>query len=276
MKCPYCGKEVEEGSKFCDGCGAKLDETREVEKTYDYVYEQPKKSKAGLIAAIIIISVLVVAGIIVGIVLINNGDKEKAKDNKIIDKKEVKKENPIDSLKYTEHLLENGDLILIVENKGKSDVSATFEVEYYNEENTVVDSNSESLIGLPSGEKTALRVYRTDRQYKDYKIKIESLNSTAFKAYNKDVKISSKDDKEEEEIVVTFTNNSEKTLDSARVAVVFYKDGKMIGYGYDAEYDVDANKSVAMYVYYPYGSGYNTLEFDSYEVYLVEAYAYTF
>ena len=45
--------------------------------------------------------------------------------------------NPLDSLKYTEHLLENGDLILIVENKGKSDVSATFEVEYYNEENTV-------------------------------------------------------------------------------------------------------------------------------------------
>ena len=39
MKCPYCGKEVVEGSLFCDGCGAKLDSAPAVNPTPYTKYE---------------------------------------------------------------------------------------------------------------------------------------------------------------------------------------------------------------------------------------------
>ena len=46
MKCPKCGKES--SGKFCQHCGAKLDDTSSLNKNQSYNYnptEQPKKKK---------------------------------------------------------------------------------------------------------------------------------------------------------------------------------------------------------------------------------------
>lgn len=286
MKCPYCGKDVVEGSKFCDGCGAKLEENTSKEE--NVVYYQPKKSKAGLIAAIIIICLLVITGIVVTVLVLNNkGSKNNSSNNNFESrykesdpKKDTKKpsnnDGSIDSVKYDDMVLENGDILVFVENKNKSEISFTLNIEYYDEEGTKVGSNSDSIIGLSGGEKTVVRFYHSDRKYKEYELSTEKMNSTYFESHKEDVSITSKDDKEEEEVVVTLKNNSKNKLDCAKVAVVYYKNGKVVGYSSDSEYDIDANKAVALYVYHPYDSNYNDIEFDKYEVYLVEAYSYKF
>lgn len=48
MKCPKCGKES--SGKFCQHCGAKLDDTSSLNKNQSYNYnptEQPKKKNKG-------------------------------------------------------------------------------------------------------------------------------------------------------------------------------------------------------------------------------------
>ena len=289
MKCPYCGKEVEEGSKFCDGCGAKLDETKNDEKKYDYVYDSQKKSKAGLVVAIIIISILLITGIILGIVLLtNNGDKSSSNRKEVIktdDNNSKTEKDTNDSkdysknIKYSEYKLEDGKIVVILKNNNSTEVSIDATVEYYNKENVMVDHDSESLLTVAPGQETAIRIYGTDREYDNYKLKIEASKDkymSYYKSYYKEVKISSKNNAIDEEIEVTFSNNSDKKIETAKVAAVFYKNGKVVGYSYDGEYDIEAGKSVAMYIDYPYDSKFDDIEFDDYKVYLVEAYSYTF
>ena len=56
MKCPKCGKES--SGKFCQHCGAKLDDTSSLNKNQSYNYnptEQPKKKNKGCLIAVIVV-----------------------------------------------------------------------------------------------------------------------------------------------------------------------------------------------------------------------------
>jgi len=281
MKCPYCGKEVEEGSKFCDGCGAKLTET--ASKSDEAVYYQPpKNSKAGVIAAIIIISILLITGIIIGIILLTNGkDKNSKKENEKEytekDKKEDKKTKAsIEKIKYTKTVLDSGDIVIVVKNNNNVEASVDFTVVFSDENGTIVERKNGTVHGVPADSETVLKIYRSSRDYTEFEVEAEVVEDSYYVSNIKDVKITSVDNKEDREISVTFNNNSKNKLDYATVAAVFYKDGKIIGFNYDSEYDIDVNQSIAMYISYPYDKSYNTLEFDDYKVYVTEASSYSF
>ena len=82
MKCQYCGKDLTPGSKFCDGCGAKIEEQNHQVPMQN---TPPNKSNTGLKVTIIILSVIIVAGIIFAIwffLIRDDGSKEsKDKEN---------------------------------------------------------------------------------------------------------------------------------------------------------------------------------------------------
>ncbi len=82
MKCSYCGKDVPAGSKFCDGCGAKMEEAAPVapapvaQPQYGYQPNQ-KQGGGGKVAAIIIAIIILLLGIgILVYFLCFNGKKE--------------------------------------------------------------------------------------------------------------------------------------------------------------------------------------------------------
>lgn len=95
MKCPYCGKELAPETKFCDGCGAKMDETPKTINTvpvtdnmqsYSESYQNNPSNNnnknKGLKITIIILSILLIAGLVffVWFAFIRDDDKAK-KDN---------------------------------------------------------------------------------------------------------------------------------------------------------------------------------------------------
>ncbi len=100
MKCSYCGKDVVDGAKFCDGCGAKMEEEVAVapapvqETQYSY---QPSQGggNGGKIAAIIIAILILLVGIGIGVYFIFfNGkkeEKEKPVENSVVENKEPDK-----------------------------------------------------------------------------------------------------------------------------------------------------------------------------------------
>lgn len=83
MKCPKCGKES--SGKFCQHCGAKLDDTSSLNKNQSYNYnptEQPKKKNKGCLIAVIVVAVILVVFmflIAIGLSL-NDSDKQSSSE----------------------------------------------------------------------------------------------------------------------------------------------------------------------------------------------------
>ena len=90
MKCQFCGADLKEGAKFCEGCGAKVEENAAVNETAPVVdnqqpYYQPSKKNTGMKVTIIILSIIIVLLLAFGIwfFLIKGDDSSKNKENEI-------------------------------------------------------------------------------------------------------------------------------------------------------------------------------------------------
>ena len=77
-----------------------------------------------------------------------------------------------------------------------------------------------------------------------------------------------------ENIIVQVKNNSGTVIDSMEVAVIYYKDGKAIGYDYDLESSVKADRSANFELDYPTDKNYREIPFDTYKVFLNSAESY--
>lgn len=76
--CDKCGNKLEKGQEFCSKCGKKNDEKKDSKEIVET--ETKKKSSIKTILIIAIISVLVIGGLVAGIIIKNNNDKAKAKE----------------------------------------------------------------------------------------------------------------------------------------------------------------------------------------------------
>ncbi len=79
--CDKCGNKLEKGQEFCPKCGKKTVDNNKKEsvKENDIVSQDNKKSKRGIIIGAIV-AVLLIAGLVTGIIIKNNNDKAKAKE----------------------------------------------------------------------------------------------------------------------------------------------------------------------------------------------------
>lgn len=79
--CDKCGNKLEKGQEFCPKCGKKTVDNNKKEsvKENDIVSQDNKKSKKGIIIGAIV-AVLLIAGLVTGIIIKNNNDKAKAKE----------------------------------------------------------------------------------------------------------------------------------------------------------------------------------------------------
>ncbi len=90
MKCSNCGKDLVDGTMFCDGCGAKVNAQPAAQppvqpmgpqpvgqQPYYGGYQQPPKKGSGAVIAIIIMAVIILIGAGIGIFfLVSGGDKK--------------------------------------------------------------------------------------------------------------------------------------------------------------------------------------------------------
>ena len=83
MKCSYCGKELSDGSKICDGCGAKIDsvDTQQqdnINGQNNLNLNKSNKSSKLIIIVIILVTLLLIG---LGVFFLINGNKKESKEN---------------------------------------------------------------------------------------------------------------------------------------------------------------------------------------------------
>ena len=171
-----------------------------------------------------------------------NTNNEKNKNEKSYSPSELEK-----NVTSSGSVDESGRLVVIVKNNNKVDVDLNVEAEFYDANGGIAGSDSDDLYAVGAGSEAALSMISTPENFDNYN---------------------------GEDIVAQVKNNSNDTIESIDVSVVFYKGDKIIGYSDGTEIDTKSGRSANFTLSYPYDKEYNDIKFDNYKVYLNGAYSY--
>ena len=164
-----------------------------------------------------------------------------------------------------------GKMVVFVKNKNVVPVDMEIEVEFYDENNEIVGSAKDDLNAVGKNSEIAIDLWSTPDKFDNYKIYVDVKQSTDTCYFDK-VGITHKDTKEH--VAVQVKNNSEDEVEYIKVGVVFYKDGKVVGYDDGIQSDIKSGRSGNFNIDHPYNKKYNNVKYDEYKVFLNGAYSY--
>lgn len=166
---------------------------------------------------------------------------------------------------------ENGKLIVFTANKNSEPVDMEIEVEFYDNAGVIVGSDSENFTAVGANSEVAVEMYKTPENWANYKIYVD-VESTREKSYFNDLQITHSNNGSD--IAVQVKNNSNDQIDYITVAVVYYQGEKVVGIEDGIETDIKSGRSANFNIYYAHDRNYRDVPFDSYKVFVTEAYSY--
>lgn len=207
-----------------------------------------------------------------------NGKTYKCKIE-VNESKSIKEDIPsAENISYK--LLDTGrGVIAILKNNNKSNVSLSAKIVYYSN-GRMIDASSESNYAFESGSTCALKFSApTDSDYNTVKYDNYDISLSVEKGTNLicvSNKISVSSDFGVENVVATVKNNSNEKLEYITIAIVFYDSaGNAIGYDYTYADCKTAGSTDYISFDFPYDSNYDTIVPDNYEIFVNDAYTYT-
>ena len=180
---------------------------------------------------------------------------------------DIYKENEklTDKIKSEVFQMANGELIAIIKNDNKQIVDLDISIEFYDENNQFITEEEEFAFGVGEGREVAVNFYDVPENFATYKLYADASKTYAVTFFDKVELTHSHHGKN---IIAQVKNNSGTVNDSMEVAVVYYKEGKPIGYDYDLESSVKVDRTANFELDYPVDKNYREIPFDTYKVFL--------
>ena len=164
-----------------------------------------------------------------------------------------------------------GKFIVFVTNENNVAVDMEIEVEFYDANGTIVGSDSEDLQAVGAKADIAIDMWSTPDSFDNYKIYVDAEQTTKNSYFDK---LELTHNNNGKEIVAQVKNNSSDTIDYITVSVVYYQGNTVVGYDDNIETDIKTGRSGNFKLNYPYNKKYKDVQFDSYKVFINEAYSY--
>lgn len=176
------------------------------------------------------------------------------------------------SISYESHRVHNG-IVSIVTNNYKYPVNVDVSATYYNTEKVLIGTSSDSIPVLQPGEKCAVFCYApTDSNYDyvNYSSYGITINASETSSISCAKNISINGNFGADNVVATIKNNGDN-LFITHVSIVFYKNGRVVGYDYHyASVDYTGQMDYLEFDF-PYDENDNRIVPDAFELYV---YAY--
>lgn len=176
-----------------------------------------------------------------------------------------------DKIKSEIFQIANGELIAIIKNDNKQIVDLDISVEFYDANNQFITEKEKFTFGVGEGREVAVNFHDVPENFATYKLYADASKTHTVTFFDKVELTHSNNGRN---IIAQVKNNSGTVIDSMKVAVVYYKDGKAIGYDYDLESSVKADRSANFELDYPTDKNYREIPFDTYKVFLNSAESY--
>ncbi len=168
-------------------------------------------------------------------------------------------------------ITKEGKLIVFIKNNNNTAVDLDIEVEFYDADGMIAGSDSDILMGVGANNEVAVEMYGTPEEFDNYKIYVD-VEATSVISYLDKVELVHNNNGEE--IVAQVKNNSQDEIDYIEVSVVYYQDDKVVGYDYSNDIEIKAERSANFTLRYPHDDNYDDVKFDTYKVFINEAYSY--
>lgn len=170
-------------------------------------------------------------------------------------------------------VLKDGKLLVIAKNNNKVAVEMEIEVEFYDADGKIVGSDKQQLFAVGPNREIAVQMYDTPDNFDNYKIYADAEKAEeSYTTYFDQIEVVHNNNGEE--IIVQVKNNSKDVIDEMDVSVVYYQGDKAVGIDYDMESEIKSGRSANFTFYYPEDQNYNEVKFDSYKVFVNEAYTF--
>ena len=203
--------------------------------------------------------------------LIENNDTDEKDD---IENEDLNVEEDDSNVKYNTYITNDGEMIIIATNNNKNVVDIEFEIEYYDKSNKLVGSGYADISAVSKNSQFALDVYDAPKSYDSYKVYVD-VEETDNISYLGKLTATHNNNKDEEEVIVQVKNTTDKEIEYIGVSIVFYKDNKIVGYDDSLDGEIKSGMSANFTFSYPYDESYDTIYFDDYQVFINEAYTYS-
>jgi len=166
---------------------------------------------------------------------------------------------------------EYGNLVVIAKNNNNVPVNVEIEVEFYDANGVILESDSNELQAVGSAAEIATEMWDTPEVFDNYKIYVDA-EQTTNDSYFEQVELSHNNTGEE--IAVQVKNNSQEMIDYITVSILYYQGDKIVGIDEENESDVKSGRAANFTFEYPYDKNYDDVTFDNYKVFITEAYSY--
>lgn len=167
-------------------------------------------------------------------------------------------------------------LIVQFKNNYSLAINMTVNVVYYDANGTIVGTAEDDNYYFESGKECAIRLsgpYNSDYediQYSSYKLKLSAEPAPSWMKSMVPY-LSAEGSFGSDNLIVTVSNSGKDNLDTVALAVVYYKDGKVIGF--DSGYaKPDAGGKDYVQFMFPYDSNYETIHPSDFKVYINHCY----
>ncbi len=181
------------------------------------------------------------------------------------------KKETTSNVEYTITKATSGDYIMIGTNKNSGINDLEITVEYYDANEVYVGESTESLDAQIMNHEFALELSSVPKSYDHYKVIIDVEKASKISYVDK-LNATSTDNGEK--IVGQIKNDTGEEIDYIESAIVFYKNGEIIGYDYDLSSSIKTGRTANISFYKPYDNHYNDIPYDNYKVFINEAYSY--
>lgn len=181
-------------------------------------------------------------------------------------------------IEYVAYETEQG-LVVLLENQNDDEIGQVrITIAYYGESGEMLSTDYTFLSEMEPGRKTAIEFdYPVDEEYEPveferFELSFRLDSGFSFRKSIADQIGITSNAGSDADVVMKVSNNSEYNASRIEVAVVFVKDGKVVGFDYDYVYSLEPGESEYLTAYAPYDRNWDDIQYDSYEVFINEAY----
>ncbi len=303
--CPNCKNNIPSNSAFCPFCGYSLVQNNPIPPVQnnspqpDYnlqtttvqqpegqdqenvivqpqvspqpanIAQQPKTNKNLIYIIIGGVVLLIIVVVIVIFMVKGNNTKNNISSpddyNKYLEEVEKENEKLSQKISYKAETSAKNELILFIKNDNSVDTDVDIEIEFYDANDKLISSEKEYIDGFTAGSEIVKKVYDTPDDYDNYKVYFDA-KKTNYKIYKN--QISQDENETEDEIIIQLKNNSNETIENIEVAIVFYKNNKVIDAETEFEYDIKSGRSANIEFSKPYDNYLDYTDYDNYKIFI--------